>query len=77
MDLFFSAGINLGDGDRGGRAGPSAIVRSLRVPLLNYKVVAEAYKRVNFDPSKEQLQTARQYAEMAQPAIQRKRNSGL
>src|SRR5262245_30212980 len=65
MDLFFNAGINLGDGGRGGRAGRSAVVRSLRVPLLNYKVVAGAFRRVNFDPSKEQLQIARQYAEMA------------
>lgn len=65
MDLFLSAGIDLGDGGRGGKAGRPAVARSLRVPLLNYKVIAEARKRINFDPSEEQLKTARRYAEMA------------
>jgi hypothetical protein len=65
MDLFAAAGIDLGDGGRGGRSGRSGVSRTLRVPLFNYKVIAEALKRVNFEPSKEQLEIARKYAEAA------------
>ena len=45
MDLFRAAGIDVGDGGRGGRSGRAAVSRTLRVPLLNYKVVADARKR--------------------------------
>ncbi len=65
MDLFAAAGIDLGDGGRGGRPGRTAVGRTLRVPLFNYKVIGEALKRVNFEPSKEQLEAARKYAEAA------------
>ena len=65
MDLFAAAGIDLGDGGRGGRPGRSGVGRTLRVPLLNYKVIAEALKRVNFEPTKEQLEVAQKYAEAA------------
>jgi hypothetical protein len=65
MDLFAAAGINLGDGGRGGRPGRSGAVRTLRVPLLNYKVLADAFRRVNFEPTKEQLEAAKKYAEAA------------
>jgi N-6 DNA Methylase/TaqI-like C-terminal specificity domain len=65
MDLFASAGIDLGDGGRGGRPGRSSVGRTLRVPLLSYKVIAEALKRVNFEPTKDQLEVAQKYAEAA------------
>ena len=65
MDLFAAAGIDLGDGGRGGRPGRSGVGRTLRVPLLNYKVIAEALKRVNFEPTKDQLEVAQKYAEAA------------
>jgi TaqI-like C-terminal specificity domain/N-6 DNA Methylase len=65
MDLFAAAGIDLGDGGRGGRPGRSGVGRTLRVSLLSYKVIAEALKRVNFDPTKEQLEIAQKYAEAA------------
>jgi len=65
MDLFATAGIDLGDGGRGGRPGRSAIGRTLRVPLLNYKVVAEAQKRFTFDLSQNQLDAAAVYAKTA------------
>ena len=45
MDLFAAAGIDLSDGGRGGRSGRPNVSRTLRVPLFNYKVVAEARKR--------------------------------
>jgi hypothetical protein len=65
MDLFAAAGIDLGDGGRGGRPGRSGVGRTLRVPLLSYKVIAEALKRVNFEPTKEQLEIGQKYAEAA------------
>jgi|GEM_PF-351752 len=65
MDLFAAAGIDLGDGGRGGRPGRSGVGRTLRVPLLNYKVIAEALKRVNFEPTETQLEVAQKYAEAA------------
>jgi hypothetical protein len=72
MDLFAAAGIDVGDGGRGGRAGRAAVSRTLRVPLLNYKVVAEARKRFTFDPSDHQRATAAKYAKIAASARFRK-----
>jgi len=65
MDLFVAAGIDLGDGGRGGRVGRSAVGRTLRVPLLNYKVVAEAQKRFTFDFTPVQIEAATNYAKTA------------
>jgi tRNA1(Val) A37 N6-methylase TrmN6 len=65
MDLFVASGIDLGDGGRGGRAGRSPVGRTLRVPLLNYKVVADAQKRFTFDFSPAQIEAAKSYAKIA------------
>jgi hypothetical protein len=65
MDLFASAGIDLGDGGRGGRSGRTTLPRTLRVPLLNHKVVAEARKKLTFDPTAQQIAAAANYAKMA------------
>jgi hypothetical protein len=65
MDLFAAAGIDLGDGNRGGRTGRSAVGRTLRVPLLNYKVVAEAQKTFTFDFTPQQIEAAASYAKTA------------
>ncbi len=65
MDLFIAAGISIGDGGRGGRPGRAAVSRSLRVPLLNYKVVADARKLFTFDPSDRQKAAAADYAKLA------------
>jgi hypothetical protein len=65
MDLFAAAGIDIGDGGRGGRAGRSVIGRTLRVPLLNYKTVAEELKRYTFDLTSQQVEAARSYAKTA------------
>lgn len=65
MDLFAAAGIDIGDGGRGGRSGRPAVARTLRVPLLNYKVVAEARKRFTFDPTPRQIEAAASYAKTA------------
>jgi hypothetical protein len=68
MDLFLAAGIDVGDGGRGGRTGRAAVPRTLRVPLLSYKVVAEARNRFTFDPSERQKAAAAAYAKMAKSA---------
>jgi hypothetical protein len=65
MDLFLSAGINLGDGGRGGRPGRSTVGRLLRVALLNFKVVAEELKRHTFDLTPQQIEAAQSYAKTA------------
>ena len=65
MDLFAASGIDLGDGGRGGRPGRSAIGRTLRVPLLNHKVVAEAQKKFTFDFTPRQIESAASYAKKA------------
>jgi hypothetical protein len=65
MDLFSAAGIDVGDGGRGGRSGRAAVSRTLRVPLLNYKVVAAARKLFTFNPSDRQKATAADYAKLA------------
>jgi hypothetical protein len=64
MDLFTTAGIELDESGRaGGRLRRSP--RTLRVPLFNYKVVAEARKRFTFDPTPQQLLAAAGYASTA------------
>lgn len=65
MDLFAAAGLDVGDGGRGGRAGRAAVPRTLRVPLLNYKIVAEARARFTFDPTPQQRKVAGEYAKLA------------
>jgi hypothetical protein len=65
MDLFAAAGIDLEEGGRGGRSGRPTVGRTLRVPLLNFKVINEALKRVNFEPTDKQLEVAKKYAEAA------------
>lgn len=65
MDLFAAAGIDLGDGGRGGRSGRSAVGRTLRVPLLNYKTVAEELQRHTFDLATQQIEAAQNYARTA------------
>lgn len=60
MELFTAAGIELppGGGGRGRRGG----LRSLRVPLFNYKVVQRARELAAFAPSAEQVKAAQDYA---------------
>ncbi len=65
MDLFAAAGIDLGDGGRGGRSGRPGLGRTLRVPLLNYKVVAEAQNQFTFDFTAQQREAAQAYAKTA------------
>ena len=65
MDLFRAAGIDVGDGGRGGRSGRAVASRTLRVPLLNHKVVAEALKWFNFHLTPQQKAAAASYAETA------------
>ena len=61
-DLFAASGIDLGDGGRGGRRGRSAVGRTLKVPLLKYKVVADALKSFNFNFTSQQIEAAAHYA---------------
>jgi hypothetical protein len=65
MDLFRAAGIEVGDGGRGGRSGRAAVPRSLRVPLLNHKVASEALKWFNFHLTPQQKAAAASYAKTA------------
>jgi hypothetical protein len=65
MDLFRAAGIDVGDGGRGGRSGRTAVSRTLRVPLLNHKVVTEALKWFNFHLTPQQKAAAASYAKTA------------
>jgi hypothetical protein len=65
MDLFSAAGIDVGDGGRGGRPGRAAVPRTLRVPLLNHKVVTEALKWFNFHLTPQQKAAAASYAKTA------------
>lgn len=60
MNLFSAAGVELSGG--GGRSGRPAVPRTLRVPLLNYKVIREELTRVHFDASETQLAAAAAYA---------------
>ncbi len=68
MDLFAAAGIDIGDGGRGGRAKRAAVSRTLRIPLLKYKVVADALKRFTFDLSPRQMEAASRYAQTVKSA---------
>ena len=65
MDLFSTAGIDVEDGGRGGRSGRAAVSRTLRVPLLNHKVVAEALSWFNFHLTPQQKAAAASYAKTA------------
>ena len=62
MELFSAAGIELPPSGARARRAPSALVRSLRVPLFNYKVVQNARERAAFAPSTEQTKAAQDYA---------------
>jgi hypothetical protein len=68
MDLFAASGVHLGDGGKGGRNGRTAIARTLRVPLLKYKVVADALKTHTFDLSARQIEAATRYAKTVKSA---------
>jgi hypothetical protein len=65
MDLFQAAGIETVGGGGGKRARAVAVPRTLRVPLINYKVIREELKKVHFDASKEQREAAARYAKRA------------
>src|SRR5205085_12599173 len=52
----------------GGRTGRAAVPRTLKVPLLNYKVVAEALKNYTFDFTDQQRAAALSYAKNAKAA---------
>jgi type I restriction-modification system DNA methylase subunit len=67
MNLFVAAGM---EASGGGRVGRAAVSRTLRVPLLNYKVVANARKLFNFFPDRlpEQRKIAVEYAKTASSA---------
>jgi N-6 DNA Methylase/TaqI-like C-terminal specificity domain len=58
MDLFAAAGIDLHHSGRGGRV---AAARTLRIPLFNYKVVAEARKHFTLALSTKQTEAVRSY----------------
>lgn len=68
MDLFAAAGIDLGDGGKGGRRGRPAVGRTLKVPLLKYKVVEEALKGFTFDLTPRQVEAATRYAKTVKSA---------
>lgn len=68
MDLFAAAGIDVGDSGRGGRSGRAVVPRTLRVPLLNHKVVADARKLFNFHFTPQQKAAADSYARTASTA---------
>src|SRR5215213_6244643 len=61
MDLFAAAGINLG-GSRKGQSSRAGVSRTLKLPLLKHKVVAEALKNCTFDFSPRQVEAATRYA---------------
>lgn len=65
MDLFAAAGISTGTGGQGGRTGRAAVSRTLKVPLLNYKVVAKELKTFTFDFTDQQKAAAESYAKNA------------
>lgn len=78
MDLFAAAGIDLGDGGRGGRPARSGVSRTLRIPLFNHKVVAEARKPFTFDPTERQVQAAASYAKTAKsPKFARQKETAV
>ena len=65
MDLFAAAGIELGHGGRGGGRSGRLAARTLKVPLLNHRVVADALKILTFDPTPAQVKAAQNYAKVA------------
>ncbi len=62
MELFAAAGIELPPSGGRARRAPSALVRSLRVPLFNYKVVEEALGLAAFAPTPDEVAAAADYA---------------
>lgn len=78
MDLFQAAGIETENSGRAGRPRGVAVPRTLRVPLLNHKVIREALKRVHFDATKEQLEAAARYAKRARsPKFAKERETAV
>ena len=61
MELFSASGIDLPLVDGRSRRAPATLTRSLRIPLLNYKVVEDARALVH-SPSPEQVAAAADYA---------------
>lgn len=68
MDLFAASGVDLGDGGKGGRRGRAVVARTLRVPLLKHKVVADEMKVFTFDLSPRQVDAASRYAKTVKSA---------
>jgi hypothetical protein len=68
MDLFAASGVHLGDGGKGGRRGRAAVARTLKVPLLKHKVVADEMKVFTFDLSPQQVEAAATYAKTVKSA---------
>lgn len=62
MELFTAAGIELPPSGGRARRAPGALVRSLRVPLFNYKVVEEALGLAAFAPTPDEVAAATDYA---------------
>ncbi|QXX75213.1 N-6 DNA methylase [Methylovirgula sp. HY1] len=60
MELFTAAGIDLPPS--GGGRGRRGVLRSLRVPLFNYKIVQRARELAAFAPSADQKKAAQDYA---------------
>ena len=78
MDLFAASGVDLGDGGKGGRNGRSALGRTLRVPLISYKVVRDELTRVHFAGTAEQIETAARYAKRARnPKFRKERETAI
>jgi hypothetical protein len=61
MELFAAAGVDLPPSGGGARRG-RGLIRTLRVPLFNYKVVQRARELAAFAPTDEQTAAARNYA---------------
>jgi N-6 DNA Methylase/TaqI-like C-terminal specificity domain len=61
MELFAAAGMELPLGGGSTRRSPLTL-RSLRVPLFNYKIVQQARELAAFNPSDEQVAAAADYA---------------
>jgi hypothetical protein len=76
MDLFAAAGIDPGDGRRGGRPGGAGAPRTLRVPLFNHKVISEARKHFTFVPSTQQHETVQSYVKtIRSPAFAKRKET--
>lgn len=68
MDLFAAGGVDLEVGRRGGRGGRSTVSRTLKVPLLKHKVVADALKSFTFDFTPRERDAATSYAKTVKSA---------